>query len=94
MIPVGTVVSAMLAVAQRSVDAWEEPLAFRAGRLLDGRPISYAFTPFGGGVRHQPTRRRCSATALRAATPQTRISHGRGWFRTTDLSRVKRALSH
>jgi CSLREA domain-containing protein len=22
------------------------------------------------------------------------IGHGRGWFRTTDLSRVKRALSH
>jgi hypothetical protein len=21
-------------------------------------------------------------------------SHGRGWFRTSDLSRVKRALSH
>jgi cytochrome P450 len=54
----GTVVSAMFGVAQRSAEVWDDPLAFRPERFLDGRPVPYAYTPFGGGVR------RCIAASL------------------------------
>jgi cytochrome P450 len=57
-IPPGTVVSAMCAVAQRRADVWEDPLAFRPERFLGDRPVPYAYTPFGGGVR------RCIAASL------------------------------
>jgi cytochrome P450 len=57
-IPTGTVVSAMFAVAQRRAGVWDDPLAFRPERFLEGKPVSYAFTPFGGGVR------RCIAASL------------------------------
>jgi len=39
------------------------------------------------GPRNDPTARKRTST-------KRRMSDGRGWFRTTDLSRVKRALSH
>jgi cytochrome P450 len=50
-IPPGTRVNAVLAVSQRRADLWEDPLAFRPERFLDGRPVPYAFVPFGGGNR-------------------------------------------
>ncbi len=60
LLPSGTVVSAMCAVAQRRAGVWEDPLAFRPERFLApaSRPVSYAFVPFGGGVR------RCIAASL------------------------------
>jgi cytochrome P450 len=51
-IPPGTVVSAMLTAMHRRGDLWEDPLAFRPERFLDGRAAPYAYAPFGGGVRH------------------------------------------
>ena len=41
--------------------------------------------PAGSRARHDWSQTFAFAAVLR---------HGRGWFRTTDLSRVKRALSH
>src|SRR5215213_110587 len=57
-IPPGMSVSAVCAVAQRSSEVWEEPLAFRPERFLGDKPAPYAFAPFGGGVR------RCIAASL------------------------------
>jgi cytochrome P450 len=57
-IEAGTIVSAMFSVTHRRADTWEEPLAFRPERFLDGRPAPYSFTPFGGGIR------RCLGAAL------------------------------
>jgi len=48
----GTVVSAMLTAMHRRGDLWEDPLAFRPERFLDGRPAPYSYMPFGGGIRH------------------------------------------
>jgi cytochrome P450 len=48
----GTVVSAMLTAMHRRGDLWEDPLTFRPERFLDGRPASYSYAPFGGGIRH------------------------------------------
>lgn len=56
-IPAGTVVSAMLALAHRDAAQWDDPLAFRPERFLDGRSLPHAFVPFGGGAR------RCLAVA-------------------------------
>jgi cytochrome P450 family 135 len=50
-IPPGTVVSAMLPLAHRDVSHWEDPLAFRPERFLDGTVLPHAFVPFGGGAR-------------------------------------------
>ena len=42
-----------------------------------------------------PARRTsCSAAASEPRAAPRQATDGRGWFRTTDLSRVKRALSH
>jgi cytochrome P450 len=51
-IPPGTVVSALLTAMHRRGDLWEDPLAFRPERFLDGRPPPYSYMPFGGGIRH------------------------------------------
>jgi cytochrome P450 len=51
-LPPGTVVSAMLTAMHRRADLWEDPLAFRPERFLDGRPPPYSYAPFGGGIRH------------------------------------------
>ena len=51
-LPPGTVVSAMLTAMHRRADLWDDPLAFRPERFLDGRPPRYAYAPFGGGIRH------------------------------------------
>jgi len=57
-VPAGTVVSAMCAIAQRRGNVWEDPLAFRPERFLDGRPTPGVFAPFGGGPR------RCIAASV------------------------------
>jgi cytochrome P450 family 135 len=64
-IPPGTRVNAVLALGQRRADLWDRPLEFRPERFLDGRPVPYAFVPFGGGNRG------CIAAAL--ATLQLQV---------------------
>ncbi len=60
-----TAVAAMLALTHRRADLWLDPLAFRPERFLDGKPLPYAFVPFGGGIR------RCVGAAL--ATLEMRL---------------------
>ncbi len=50
-VPAGAVVSAMLTLTHRRPDLWSQPLAFQPERFLDGKPLPYSFTPFGGGIR-------------------------------------------
>jgi cytochrome P450 len=53
-IPPGTLVSVGFTVSHRSPELWDDPLAFRPERFLEGRPTPYAYTPFGGGNRRCP----------------------------------------
>lgn len=50
-IPRGTLVSAMFCITHRRADLWQDPLAFRPERFLEGKLLPYSYTPFGGGVR-------------------------------------------
>jgi cytochrome P450 len=50
-VPAGTIVLAVIALAQRSADLWPDPKAFRPERFLEGQPEPYSWIPFGGGVR-------------------------------------------
>jgi cytochrome P450 len=50
-VPGGTPVSAMFSLTHRRADLWPEPLEFQPERFLDGKPLPYAYTPFGGGIR-------------------------------------------
>jgi len=50
-LPVGTVVAPCIYLTQRRSDVYPEPRRFRPGRFLEGAPDTYAWLPFGGGVR-------------------------------------------
>jgi cytochrome P450 family 135 len=50
-LPAGTVVAPCVYLAHRRADLYPEPLAFRPERFLDRAPETYAWLPFGGGVR-------------------------------------------
>jgi cytochrome P450 len=50
-LPAGTDVSAAIWLAHTREDVYPDPFAFRPERFLDGKPDSYAWIPFGGGVR-------------------------------------------
>jgi cytochrome P450 family 135 len=50
-LPVGTDVTPAIWLAHTRADRYPEPLAFRPERFLDGAPQTYAWVPFGGGVR-------------------------------------------
>jgi len=60
-LPAGVAVYPAIAVVQRRADLYPEPDAFRPERFLDGRTESYAWLPFGGGIR------RCIGAALAQA---------------------------
>jgi len=60
-LPAGISVYPAIAVVHRRADLYPEPDAFRPERFLDGRTESYAWLPFGGGVR------RCIGAALAQA---------------------------
>jgi cytochrome P450 family 135 len=47
----GTDVTPAIWLAHTRADRYAEPFAFRPERFLDGAPPSYAWVPFGGGVR-------------------------------------------
>jgi cytochrome P450 len=50
-LPAGTLVLPAIAVLHARPDLYESPEEFRPERFLDGGPESYAWIPFGGGVR-------------------------------------------
>jgi cytochrome P450 len=50
-VPAGARVSAMFTATHHAPELWPEPTAFRPERHLGGKPVPYALTPFGGGVR-------------------------------------------
>ncbi len=60
-LPAGVSVYPAIAVVHRRADLYPEPGAFRPERFLGGRADSYAWLPFGGGVR------RCIGAALAQA---------------------------
>jgi cytochrome P450 len=60
-LPAGMTVYPAIAVVHRRADLYPEPDAFRPERFLDGRTESYAWLPFGGGIR------RCIGAALAQA---------------------------
>ncbi len=60
-LPAGVSVYPAIAVVHRRPDLYPEPDAFRPERFLDGRTESYAWLPFGGGIR------RCIGAALAQA---------------------------
>jgi cytochrome P450 len=50
-LPVGTDVTPAIWLTHTRADRYPEPLAFRPERFLDGAPATFAWVPFGGGVR-------------------------------------------
>jgi len=60
-LPAGVSVYPAIAIVHRRPDLYPEPEAFRPERFLDGRTESYAWLPFGGGIR------RCIGAALAQA---------------------------
>ena len=60
-LPAGVSVYPAIAVVHRRADLYPQPGAFRPERFLDGRTESYAWLPFGGGIR------RCIGAALAQA---------------------------
>ncbi|HYH62701.1 MAG TPA: cytochrome P450 [Solirubrobacterales bacterium] len=50
-LPEGTDVTPAIWLAHTNPDVYPEPLEFRPERFLDGAPETYAWIPFGGGVR-------------------------------------------
>jgi cytochrome P450 family 135 len=51
VLPAGTDVTPAIWLAHTRPDAYPEPYAFRPERFLDRPPATYAWVPFGGGVR-------------------------------------------
>jgi len=50
-IPAGAVLAPNIFLAHRRPDIYPEPFRFRPERFLDARPETYAWLPFGGGIR-------------------------------------------
>jgi cytochrome P450 family 135 len=50
-LPVGTDVTPAIWLAHTRPDVYPEPYAFKPERFLDGGPETYAWIPFGGGIR-------------------------------------------
>jgi len=51
LLPVGTDVTPAIWLAHTNPDVYPGPLEFHPERFLDGAPETYAWIPFGGGVR-------------------------------------------
>jgi cytochrome P450 len=51
VLPAGTDVTPAIWLAHTRPDSYPEPYAFRPERFLDRPPATYAWVPFGGGVR-------------------------------------------
>ena len=50
-LPAGTDVTPAIWLAHTRADAYPEPFAFRPERFLEDAPDTYAWVPFGGGIR-------------------------------------------
>lgn len=50
-LPAGTIVLAAIAAVHHRADRYPQPQEFRPERFLGAKPDSYAWLPFGGGVR-------------------------------------------
>ena len=50
-LPAGTDVTPAIWLAHTRADVYPEPFAFRPERFLDEQPDTYAWIPFGGGIR-------------------------------------------
>jgi cytochrome P450 len=50
-LPAGTDVTPAIWLTHTRADVYPEPFAFRPERFLDGAPETYAWIPFGGGIR-------------------------------------------
>src|SRR4051812_30696679 len=50
-LPAGTDVTPAIWLTHTRADTYPEPYAFRPERFLDGAPATYAWIPFGGGIR-------------------------------------------
>jgi cytochrome P450 len=50
-LPAGTDVTPAIWLTHTRADVYPEPFAFRPERFLEGAPDTYAWVPFGGGVR-------------------------------------------
>ncbi len=50
-LPEGTDVTPAIWLTHTNPDVYEDPYAFRPERFLDSKPDTYAWIPFGGGVR-------------------------------------------
>jgi cytochrome P450 len=50
-LPAGTDVTPAIWLAHTRADSFLEPFAFRPERFLEGSPDTYAWIPFGGGIR-------------------------------------------
>jgi cytochrome P450 len=51
LLPRGAVVAPNIFRTHRRPDLYPDPLTFRPERFLDGKPETYAWLPFGGGIR-------------------------------------------
>ena len=51
VLPAGTDITPAIWLTHTRADRYPEPLAFRPERFLDDSPSTYAWIPFGGGVR-------------------------------------------
>ena len=69
-LPAGTLVLPAIAAVHMRPDLYPEPHEFRPERFLDGGAESYAWIPFGGGVR------RCIGASF--AQVEMRVVHARG----------------
>jgi len=50
-VPAGATLGTSITLMHRRADLFPDPLAFRPERFIDGKPETYSWIPFGGGVR-------------------------------------------